>query len=140
MDAAPGFDRAGDRQVAVRLEPQAACVLQRSLLDKQLAQLWQRGDVRLDDPAGRCRLGEHGGQVRREPLQPRAGDLHVGRRQAHVVQGFCSLGDARVEPAGLLQGNQLGDDRVALLPGFQGFSVNHDFTCSAVCGPPAAVS
>ncbi len=128
VDAAARLDRAGDRQVAVALEPQCAARVQPMTLAQHGLHLRQGEDVRLDDAAAVSGLRKHPGQVGGEARQACAGVGDVGGAQADIGQGFARGGDGRVEPADLAQGDQLIEQRIFRTPGGERLAKHHSGT------------
>ena len=101
VDPAPGLDRSGDRQLGVELEPEATG---NGMAAVALHIGLHRGDCdqrRLQDAQGCTRIGEDGGQIRREALQTRRGVLDVGPSEPDVGEALGGAADVGIEPAGL---------------------------------------
>ncbi len=98
VDPAARLDRAGDGQVAVLLEEQAAGEVRPVPAVEGLQHrgcLHQRG---LDDAVGACGLGEAALDEGCEPGEARLGVVDVGRCERGVRQAVGGGGEVRVDP------------------------------------------
>ena len=116
INAAPGFDGAGDGQVAVQLDPYLPGDAGAAALFQHLLHPGDRLNRGLNDAAGRSGLGKDGGKVGRKPLQPCGGVLDIGKGQRAGSRSLCKGQLVRVYPCSLLQGTEVGDHGVCRDP------------------------